>query len=147
MSCYVTFFNGDITEQGQVRQDANFDIEKVPVLFYLNQRSDLGACFDVFPFDDPKLLTKEHIARIRDSVNVYQNDIRHNMSAIGEIKNALLKNLPTEDYEEAVTRIHDLNEELEELTGDLDFSYEKLGALEVAESLINDGVPVTVVVG
>lgn len=147
MSCYVTFFNGDITEQSQARQDPNFDVEKVPTLFYLNQRSELGECFDVFPFDDPKLLTKEHIVRIRERVNRYQNDIRHNIEAINEIKNALLKNLPTDDYEEAVTRIHDINEELAELNGDIEFSCEKLGALEVAESLINDGAPVTVVVG
>ena len=79
MSCYVTFFNGDITEQSQARQDPNFDVEKVPTLFYLNQRSELGECFDIFPFDDPKLLTKEHIARIRERVNRYQNDIHHNI--------------------------------------------------------------------
>ena len=144
MSCYVTFYYGDLTN---IKEEDNFNYNKAPCLLSLTSRNELGECFTIFEADKPTLVTKDHIERIREKVDYYIESVEKDIQACREIKQSILNNINQGDYDENTYRINQCNQDIDELTADIDWAKDRLGALSVVEELLDKSYQVTVIIG
>ena len=142
MSCYVSFFIGDATEQAD---DKQYDFEKMPELFSVNQRNEFGEALDLFKFDEPTLVTPANIDKMRSNINDLRESFKKQIAKCEEIRGAILRDINAEN---ARSNLCEIDSELDEMKEGDEYCIKILGYLDVLENVIvYSKQPVTALVG
>lgn len=145
MSCYVSFFFGDFTKEGQ--DEISWDA--VPCLLSISTKTEIGDCINRFPYDKPVLATCDKIEIIQRSLDEKIQETKNIINEYKEIKESILKNMPVKEgeYEDAAYHISGLNAEIRDLEDSIVWIIKQKGVLESIEDLISSKFSITVVVG
>ena len=145
MSCYVSFFLGDFTQEDQ----DNFNWDKVPCLLSVSTRNDIGQHINKFDYNKATLVTREVVEKIRVDLDAMIREKKDSIREYKEIKDSILKNLPNkiDEYEDATYHLSELKAEIEEIEEEITFIVKQQGKLDTIEDLLYGKFSITAVVG
>lgn len=142
MSCYVSFYLGDLT----AKTISSEDYRQAPCLFSFNERTDIGKCLSMFfKFDSPELVAEASLKGMQDNITEFIQLKKKDKLYIAN-KLAALSN--TGYSIEEISSFYDkCVEEIQELEEDIFTATKILGVLDVVESLMYRKCSITVSVG